>query len=165
MILLGLLPAGAEAPVDGDLEGVQRGLPAVGPADPPAPGGVQGHRGQVQALEGGLLGGEVPAGVDRAVVAGVQGLDRVRGADDGADLAVEGQEREELGPGVLPQPGDRGVFAPERGLGELEEPLQGLAFRRCGVDRLEYLRDRGPVGLGGVAETVPEQVNVMPRSA
>jgi hypothetical protein len=32
----------------------------------------------------------------------------IRGADDGADLPVEGQERHEFGPGVLPQPDDRG---------------------------------------------------------
>ena len=35
--------------------------------------------------------------------------DRVRRADDGADLVVEPQERHELGPGVLPKPDDRRV--------------------------------------------------------
>jgi hypothetical protein len=35
----------------------------------------------------------------------------IRGADDGPDLPVEGQERHELGPGVLPQPYDGRVAA------------------------------------------------------
>jgi hypothetical protein len=40
-------------------------------------------------LEGGLLGGEVAAGLDRAAEPGIQRLDRVGGADQRADLLVE----------------------------------------------------------------------------
>src|SRR6266480_6260200 len=61
-----LLPARAEAAVEGDVEGVQGGLPPVGPPLAALPGRVQAHDGQVQALEGCLLGGEVAAGVDGA---------------------------------------------------------------------------------------------------
>jgi len=80
--------------------------------------------------------------------------DRVGGADDGADLAVERQERHELGPGVLPQPHDRGVFAAQRGVAELDEAFQRVGLAGGGVDRLEGLGDAGPVGLGGVAEAI-----------
>jgi hypothetical protein len=84
-----LLAAGADASVEGDVEGVEGGFPAVGPAFAAVAGGVQGHGGQVEALEGGLFGGEVAAGVDGAAVAGVQRFQRVGGGDDGADLPVE----------------------------------------------------------------------------
>src|SRR6266581_2748447 len=63
---MGLLPAGADAAVEGDIEGVERGLPAVGPAPAPTAGGVQADDGQIQVLERGLLVGEVPVGLDRA---------------------------------------------------------------------------------------------------
>jgi transposase InsO family protein len=98
----GLLPAGAEAPVEGDVEGVEGGLPSVGPPPAAAPGRVQADDGQVQALEGGLLGREVPAGADRAAEAGVEALDRVGRGDHGADLGVKVEERDELGPRGLP---------------------------------------------------------------
>src|SRR6266516_6118904 len=103
---MGLLPAGADAAVEGDVEGVEGGLPAVGPAPPAGPGGVQADDGQIQVLEGGLLVGEVAAGLDRAAEAGVEAFDGVGGGDDGADLGVEVEEGDELGPGVLPQPDD-----------------------------------------------------------
>src|SRR5690349_4988670 len=99
---LRLLPACAEAAVEGDVEGVQRGLPAVGPALPAAAGGVEADDDEVEVLEGGLLGGEVAAGLDRAAEPGVQRLDRVGGADQRPDLLIEPQEGHELGPGALP---------------------------------------------------------------
>lgn len=40
---------------------------------------------------------------------GVDALDNVGGANDGADLGVEGQERHELRPRLLPQPHDRWI--------------------------------------------------------
>src|SRR5215469_10933996 len=56
-----LLPARAEAAVEGDVEGVEGCLPPVGPPLAALPGRVEAHEGQVEALEGGLLGGEVAA--------------------------------------------------------------------------------------------------------
>src|SRR5213083_986067 len=119
-----LLPSGGQAPVEGDVEGVEGGLPPVGPAFAALPGRVQAHDRQVQALEGGLLGGEVAAGADGSAQPGVDRLDRIRGADDGPYFPVEGQEWHEFGPGVLPQPDDGWVaFLPLAG--ELGEPVQG----------------------------------------
>ena len=63
-------------------ERVQRWFPPHGPSCLAFPGRVQGPGDQVEALDRGLLGREVPAGLDRAPVAGVQGLDRVSGTDD-----------------------------------------------------------------------------------
>jgi hypothetical protein len=59
-----LLPACAEAAVEGDVEGVEGGLPPVGPALAASAGGVQADDDEVEVLEGGLLGGEVAAGLD-----------------------------------------------------------------------------------------------------
>ena len=63
---------------------------------------------QVEVLEGGLLGGELAAGVDGAAEPGVQRLDPLVVQITGL-ISREGQERHELGPGVLPQPHDRRV--------------------------------------------------------
>src|ERR1700722_18796070 len=103
---LALLPACAEAAVEGDIEGVQRGLPPVTPPLPPAAGGIQADDDEGEVLEGGLLGREVAAGLARAAEPAGQRLDRVGGADQRPDLLVEPQERDELGPGALPQPDD-----------------------------------------------------------
>src|SRR5205814_4756194 len=83
---LRLLPACAEAAVEGDVEGVQGGLPPVGPPLPSSPGGVQADDDEVGVLAGGLLGGEVAAGPDRAAEPGAEALDRVGRADQRADL-------------------------------------------------------------------------------
>jgi len=55
-----------------------------------AAGGVEADDDQVEVFEGGLFGGEVAAGLDRAAEPGVQALDGVGGGDDGADFDVEG---------------------------------------------------------------------------
>ena len=161
---IGLLPASADAAVEGDVEGVQRCLPAVGPAPAATAGGVQADDGQVQVLERGLLVGEVPTGLDRAAEAGIQRLDGVGGGDDGADLGVEGQEGDELGPGVLPQPDD-GWVAGLPGRGEARQRLQRGRLGGGGIDRPQILGDGGPVLSAGVAEAVAQQVDVMPTSA
>src|SRR5215469_15051134 len=141
-----LLPARAEAAVEGDVEGVEGCLPPVGPPLAALPGRVEAHEGQVEALEGGLLGGEVAAGVHRAAQPGVDRLDRVGRADHCPDLAVEGQERHEFGPGVLPQPDDRRVaFLPLAA--ELGEPVERVRFGRRVVDGLEVFRELCPVTL------------------
>src|SRR6516225_9887115 len=146
-----LLPACAEAAVEGDVEGVEGGLPPVGPSLAAAAGRVETHDGQVQALEGGLLGGEVAAGVDGAAQPGVDRLDGICGADDGSYLPVKLQERDEFCPGVLPEPDDRRVaFLPFAG--EFGEPVQGAGFGGGGVDRLEVFGELAPVPLRGVFE-------------
>src|SRR4051812_43270972 len=106
-----LAAAGGDAAVEGDVEGVERGLPSVGPAGSSLAGGVEAGDGKVQHFQRGLLGGEMAAGVDRAAEPGVQALNRVGAADDPADLYVEGQERHHLRPRVGPQPGDGRVLA------------------------------------------------------
>src|SRR3982074_3216694 len=109
-ILSGLVASGGQASVEGDLEGVQRGLPAVGPACAALAGRVQAHDREVDALECCLLVREVSAGADRAPAAGVDALDGIRGADDRADILVAVTERDDkFGPGVRPQPDDRRV--------------------------------------------------------
>ena len=143
---LRLLPACAETAVEGDVEGVQGTLPPVGPALAAAAGGVEADDDEVEVLEGGLLGGEVAAGLDRAAEPGVQRLDRVGRADQRADLLVEGQEGNELGPGVLPEPYDRRV--PLLPLpGEISEPVQRRGLGRRGVNRLQVFSDLCPVPL------------------
>ena len=61
----GLLASGGEAAVEGDLEGVEGGFPAHHPPLLALAGGVEAHDRQVDALERGLLVGEVSAGSDR----------------------------------------------------------------------------------------------------
>jgi hypothetical protein len=101
--------SGREPVAEGYREGVQGGLPSHRPPCPAGPGRVKGPGHQIQALQGGLLGRKVPPGLDRPPVTGIKGLDRIRRADDLADLDVVVQERDELIPGVLPQPDDGAV--------------------------------------------------------
>ena len=51
----------------------------------------------------------MPTGLDRAPVAGVQAFDCIGAAQDLADLHVVVQERDELFPGVAPEPDDRRI--------------------------------------------------------
>ena len=97
-----LAAAGSDAAVEGDVEGAQGGLPAVGPANPSLAGGVEAAYGQVQHLQRRLLGGEMASGVDRAAEPGVERLDGVGAADDSADLHVEAEEGHHLRPRVGP---------------------------------------------------------------
>lgn len=74
-ILLEVL-GGRHAVGEGDGERVQGGLPPHGPSCLPGALGVHAAGDQVQRLERGLLGREVPAGTDGAAVASVERLDR-----------------------------------------------------------------------------------------
>jgi hypothetical protein len=101
----------------------------------------------------------VAAGLDRPPVAGVERLDRVRAAQDLADLQVIVQERDELLPGVVPEPDDRRIpLAPP--LGQLVE--RSLRRRRVdgGIDRLKAALERIPVAPGGEPEGVADQVKL-----
>jgi hypothetical protein len=117
-----------------------------------------------QVLEGGLLGREVAAGLDRPAEPGIERLDRVRCADQRADLLIEPQEGHELGPGAFPELDDGRVLRLPLP-GELSERVQRGGLRRRGVNRPQPLGDGLPVAAAGVAEAVPQQVNVMPTSA
>lgn len=58
-----------EAAFEGDREGVQGRFPSHGPSCPSAAGGVEGSGDEVEALQRGLFGREVSAGLDRPAVA------------------------------------------------------------------------------------------------
>jgi hypothetical protein len=72
--------------------------------------------------------------------------DRFRRADDRADLVVEAQEGDEVGPGVLPEPYD-GRIALLPFPGEFRERIEGGGLGDGGVNRLDVFRDFRPVSL------------------
>lgn len=74
------------------------------------------------------------------------------------DLDVEGEEGNELGPGVLPQLDDRWIL-PAPGFLELPEPLRRCVFTGCGVYGLEGFGDLVPVLAGRVTEAVAQEVD------
>ena len=63
--------------------------------------------GEVDELAGGVLGGEAALGLDRLAQLAVEGLDRVCGVDDAADLWGERQKRDHVLPAVAPRLDDR----------------------------------------------------------
>jgi hypothetical protein len=82
----------------------------------------------------------MPAGTDCAPVSGIDRLHGVRGADHSLYLDVVVQERHELAPEVLLEPGDRRVLGtPFRG--EFDEAFLGPGLGGCGVDRADVLGD------------------------
>src|SRR5260370_11077726 len=98
------------------------------------------------------------AGVHRAPQPGGDRVDRVCRADDGPYFPVEGQERNEFRPRVLPEPYDsRVAFLPLAG--EIGEPVQRVRLGCRGVYRLEVFRDGAPVFLRGVLERIPQEMN------
>ena len=74
----------------------------MGPSGPALAGGAQGHDREGDAFQFGLFFGELPAGVDGLADQHVHRLGGVRGAHNSAELRVELQERDELGPRVGP---------------------------------------------------------------
>src|SRR3954452_22594730 len=152
----GLRLVDVESVAVGHCQDVQDALPARDLS-----GGVGSVRsavadGQVEDLQGGLLGGEVPAPAGGLAEAGVQGLDSVRGVDQLPDLDGEVEERHELGPGPLPHRDHRGVLR-SPGRGEVGEPGLGGRDAGAGVHLLELGRDLGPVLLGHVPQRVADQ--------
>src|SRR2546427_10786991 len=105
MSLSWLASAGCDSAVEGDVEGVECGFPAVGPAGASAAGGVEAADGQVQHFQRGLVGGEMASGVDGSAESGGEAFDGVGGADDAAGLHVEAEEWAHLGPRVCAEPG------------------------------------------------------------
>ena len=125
----------------------------------PCAGGVQAHDGHVDALQGGLLVGEVPAGADGLADAGVDRLDRVRRADDPC-----GSRRRTARNGTNSAQAFShsrtiaGYFSPQASANSTNRVGRGVLGRR-GVDRLERLGDLVPVLAGRVPERVPQQVD------
>ena len=117
--------------------------------------GVQRSRGQVGRFQRGLLVREVTAGANGTAETSIQAFDRVRSAQDLADLDVVVQERHELGPGIAPEPNHHRVgLAPL--LSELFERSLGSLRSRGFGDRFQVRGDLGSVLLGRVAETVAQ---------
>ena len=153
IILLGL----EEAAFEGDGEGVEGGLPAVHPAFLAGAFRVERSDDEVEALDRGLLVGEVPAGPGGSPEPGVQRLDGVRRVDHPADLGRVVEERHELGPGVAPQRLDRRVPVPPDGV-ELVEAGGGVGLVDGGVDGSQIAGHAVPVAARGEAERVADQV-------
>lgn len=86
----------------------------------------------------------MPASADRPPVADVDRLNRVRGTDHAPDLGGVVQERLELAPGALPEPGDGRIpLAPFAA--ELGETFLGGLFSRRGVNRPQIAGHLVPV--------------------
>ena len=119
--------------MEGDLEGVEGGFPAVGPASLSSSGGVQAHDREVDALEGGGLGREVAAGVDRAPDPGVDGFEAL--------LSSSTRRGRGLGRalGVVPHVSDDVV-------GELA--FVGSSGRAFSLVLVEFFGDMGCSGFG-----------------
>src|SRR5690606_11805090 len=129
---------------EGDRERVQRWLPPRRPACPAPTRRVKRAGHEIETLQRCSIVGEVSTGSDRAAVARVEGLDRVRRADDPADLDVPVEERHELGPGVLPELRDCWILPTPLRV-ELLEPLTSGRFSRSRIDRPEVLAHLFPV--------------------
>src|SRR5262249_57326964 len=135
-------------------EGVECWLPAHRPANPASPGGVEGAGDQIDALQRGLVGREVPACPHGPTVSGVEALDGVRGADDAPDLDVVVEEGDELFPRRAPEVDDGWVTGAPL-VGELVEADRGHVRVDRGVDRLEVAGQLVPVAAAGVAGRGP----------
>lgn len=121
---------GEESAFEGDGEGVEGGLPSVHPAGGSFAGRVKPADRQVEALQRGLLVGEVAPRSGRPAHAGVQALYGVGRVDHSTDLGAVVQERHEPDPGGFPQaPDGRILVAP--GVVELGEAGSGVGL----VDR------------------------------
>jgi hypothetical protein len=124
-----------------------------------------------------LLAAEHPDEPDQGAVVGedadhvgaaadllVEALGRVRRSELGPVRRRERVEGEDVLLGLLEQRGDLGQLAVEVG-DRLGQAVARLA-RRVGLeDRAEQRRQETVLVLAGVAEAVPEEVDVMPTSA
>jgi hypothetical protein len=130
-----------------------RALPPVAPPLASLAAGVQAHDGEVEALEGGLLGREVAAGFHGAPVAGIERLAfvvqmMVRISRSNRRNGTNSAQ------GVLPEPYDGGV-ALLSFPGEIGEGVERDGLGRCGVNGLEALGYLGPVPLRCVPGRMP----------
>src|SRR3954470_10517342 len=91
---------------EGDFEAAERAGPVVGLA-PLALGSLDG---EVDELRGGLLVGEVPAGLDAFADLAVEVLDAVGGVDRAAQVGGQRQERDDVLPALSPGGGDHRVL-------------------------------------------------------
>ena len=124
-------------------------LECLFPARTTDPGGgpavvLQVADGEVQDLEDGLLGRELPAVAGGLAEPGVHRLDQVGRVDDPADLLGEREERHELLPPDPPEPDDRRIPGPPAGV-EGVEGGRGGGLVDSGGDRAQALGERCPV--------------------
>src|SRR3954447_23862995 len=91
-----------------------------GPGAVALPLGVGAHDCEVDELGGGLLVGEVSAGLDRLADLAVQALDRVGGVDRAAELVGQREERGDVLPAGAPGVDGRRVAAAPLGVEALE---------------------------------------------
>ena len=125
----------------GDGERVKRSFPALGPGAEFTSSVVSDIAdGQVEDLQNGIVGGEMPAGFGDFAELIVQQLDSVGGVDDLADRSVEGQERREPFPVTSPQINDRWIHVAPLGLEMVEGVGSGVDVRRL-VDGFERFGD------------------------
>ncbi len=102
-----------EASGEGDDERVERLFPTLGSGAEFTSSVVSDIAdGQVEDLEYGVTGGEMPAGLGDLAELIVQRLDGVGGVDDLADRSVEGQEGGEPFPVASPQIDNRRILPP-----------------------------------------------------
>ena len=106
-----------------------------------------------------LVAREVPPGPDSPAELGVEGLNRVGGVDDPADLVREGEEGDHFAPGTSPALADGGIaLAPGPSL-ERGQGLFGSFGARGAVDLLERCRQTLAVLPGHKVHGVAQQMD------
>jgi hypothetical protein len=120
--------------------------------------------GQPEQLDHGVIAGEVASGFGDLAELVVQRLDAVGGVEQLAGRGAEGQERDELRPGGLPDPDGLRVPFPPRRVRELEQgQLRGVGIRRR-VDLPELSGDFGGVAARDRPQRVPDEMDVIGTS-
>ncbi len=97
-------------------------------------------------------------GLGSRAVAGVQGLDRVGGANDSPDLDVVVQERDELTQALSHNRTIAGNHGPHFVVNSVNRS-RAAASVAAGVDRFEVPAHLGPVLTSGIPEGVAQQVD------
>src|SRR3954447_13450493 len=122
-----------------DVELVECGLPVVGGASSlgSGVGAAEVSAAEVEQLDQSIVVGEVAAGLADLAELVVDALDHVGGVDDLADLGCEREERDDLLPGRLPVPADRGVLASDLAVGPGIQGFPGGLLGRRGSGAAE----------------------------
>src|SRR5215218_6704906 len=129
-----------------------------GPGAVALPLGVRADDREVDELGGGLLVGEVSAGLDRLPDLAVQALDRVGGVDRAAELVGEREERDHVLPAGAPGVDGRRIAPAPLGVEALELNECGVAVGG-GVDRAQRCGDLLAVAVVDVAQRGADEVH------